>query len=223
MLRVGLTGGVACGKSTVAHMLAARGARLIDADQIARELLRPGEPIYYKVVNHFGPGIVDIAGAIDRAKLAELAFSGGRVQELNEIVHPAVIARQEEWMRGVAAENPRALVIVEAALILEAGVGKRFDKLIVVTCRPEQRSERFAARQGVDLAEAREEVERRMQAQWPDERKVAAADYVIDNSGPVEQTEQRVAEIFAELKRLAEARAAAEPQSTRRNTEENES
>lgn len=208
MLRVGLTGGFASGKSTVAQMFAARGARLIDADQIARELLRPGQPTYYKVVNHFGPKIVDLTGAIDRAKLAELAFSGGRVQELNQIVHPAVIARQEEWMRGVAAEDPRAVVIVEAALILEAGAEKNFDKLIVVTCLPEQRIERFAARQRVDREEARAEVERRMRAQWPDERKLAAAHYVIDNSGSLEQTQHRVAEVFAELKRLAETRAA---------------
>ena len=207
MLRVGLTGGVACGKSTVAQMLAARGAHVVDADQIARDLLRPGQPTYYKVVNRFGPRIVDLAGAIDRAKLAEIAFSGGRVQELNEIVHPAVITRQEEWMSEIAARDPRAIVVVEAALILEAGVGKRFDKLVVVTCRPEQRIERFAARHDVEPDEARAEVERRLAAQWPDERKVAAADYVIDNSGTLPQTQQRVGAVFAELKSLADKKS----------------
>lgn len=204
MLRVGLTGAVSCGKSTVAQMFAALGARLIDADQIARDLLRPGEEVYDQVVQRFGREILLPDGTVNRPALAQLAFSGGRVQELNEIVHPAVIARQERWMREVAAGDPRALIIVEAALILEAGVGKRFDKLIVVTCRPEQRIERFAARQNVDRQAARAEIERRLAAQWPDERKTAAADYVIDNSGSLPQTQQRVAAVFAELKKLAE-------------------
>ena len=204
MLRVGLTGAVSCGKSTVAHMFAARGARVIDADQVARDLLRPGEAAYDAVVQRFGRGILRPDGSIDRAALADQAFGSGRVQELNQIVHPAVIARQEAWMSEVSAQDPAAVVIVEAALILEAGVGKRFDKLIVVTCRPEQRIERFAARHQIDRDAARVEVERRLAAQWPDERKIAAADYVIDNSGSPVETEQRVAQIFAELRNLAE-------------------
>lgn len=199
MLKVGLTGGVACGKSTVAKMFAARGARVCDADRIARDLLNPGEPTYDAVVKRFGRDIVREDGGIDRAKLAEIAFSGGRVEELNEIVHPEVIRRQEEWMRSVGERDAHAIAIVEAALILEAGAGKRFDKLIVVTCKPEQKVERFAARQQVQAEEAGAEVARRMAAQWPDERKVAAADFVIDNSASLTATDQRVEEVWREL------------------------
>ena len=204
MLKVGLTGAVACGKSTVGQMLAARGAHLIQADKIAHELYRPGEPVYYELVRRFGPDIVGVDGGIERAALARAAFGSGRVQELNQIVHPEVIRRQEEWMRQVGERDPRAIAVVEAALIFEAGVGGRFDKLIVVTCRPEQRAPRFAQRQQMEAAEAEAEVARRLAAQWPEERKIAAADYVIDNSGPLAETESRVDAVFAALHKLAQ-------------------
>src|SRR5205807_1429878 len=106
-----------------------------------------------------------------------------RIQELNRIVHPAVIRSQEEWMNEVGRHDPHAVAIVEAALILEAGAAKRFDRMIVVTCNDEQRIARFAARQKLDLKAARKEVERRMAAQLPEADKIEAADYVIDNSG----------------------------------------
>jgi len=203
LLKVGLTGGVACGKSTVGEMFVARGARLIKADEIAHQLMRPGQPVYREVVQHFGRGIVHEDGTIDRQKLAQAAFGGGRVEELNRLVHPAVIAHQERWMEEEEARHRDAVVIVEAALIVEAGVQKRFDKIIMVTCRPEQKAARFAERQGITHEAARQEVERRQAAQRSDEDKIRAADYVIDNSGSRAETERQVDQVFRELMQLA--------------------
>jgi dephospho-CoA kinase len=207
VLKVGLTGGIAVGKSTVGEMFAAQGAQVIQADQIAHQLMQPGEPVYQEVVASFGAGILDPDRTVNRARLAELAFGGpgkpSRVQELNRIVHPAVIRRQEEWMEQVGRRDPHAIAMVEAALILEAGMAKGFDRLIVVTCQPEQRIERTAHRLKVDPETARREVTRRMAAQLPDEEKVRAADYVIDNSGSLDETERQVKKIYAELKQQA--------------------
>ena len=212
MLKVGLTGGIASGKSVVGEMFVALGAHLIQADAISHKLMQPGETVYQEVVRHFGGGILAPDGTVNRVRLAEAAFGApgtnqpSRIQELNRIVHPAVIRRQEEWMSEVYRENPGAIAIVEAALILEAGAAKDFDRLLVVTCRPEQRIERWAARIGVDEETARSEVTRRMAAQFPDAEKIKAADYVIDNSGSLDETRKRVESIYPELKREAQAK-----------------
>jgi dephospho-CoA kinase len=203
VLRVGLTGGVSCGKTTVAQMLAQRGAHVVLADEVAHQLMRPGEPVYYEVVRHFGPDIVGIDGAIDRKKLAEVAFGAGRIKELNQIVHPAVIAHQDAWMKEMAVRDPDGITVVEAALMLEAGVGKRFDKLVVVTCTMPQKIERFARRHNLDIVAAEREVTRRMAAQLPDEEKVRVADYVIDNSGPLDELEAKVDTLMTELRQFA--------------------
>ena len=203
MLRVGLTGGFACGKTTVAKMMAERGAHVALADEIAHQLMRPGEPVYYEVVRHFGPEVVGIDGGIDRKKLAEATFGAGRIQELNQIVHPAVIARQDSWMEEIAAKDPSGIAVVEAALMLEAGVAKRFDKLVVVTCTLPQKIARFAQRTHMEPAAAEAEVKRRMAAQLPDEEKVRAADYVIDNSGALSELETKVDALMAELRKVA--------------------
>ena len=205
MLRVGLTGGIACGKSTVTKMFAGLGAHIVDADAITHDLYRPGQEVYKELVRQFGQEIVKPDGELDRAKLAAAAFEGGRVKELNRIVHPAVIRRQEQWMREIGAREPYAVIIVEAALILEAGVRDRFDKIIVVTCKPEQKIARLAGRTGMSEADARADVERRTKAQLPDEEKMRWADFVIDNSGPVDVTRHQVERISAELKLLAKA------------------
>jgi dephospho-CoA kinase len=204
LLRVGLTGGVACGKTTVAEMMAQRGAHVVVADEVAHQLMRPGEPVYDEVVRHFGSDIVGIDGAIDRKKLAEAAFGSGRIKELNQIVHPAVIAHQQAWADEVATKYPDGIAVVEAALMLEAGVGKRFDKLVVVTCTMPQKVERFARRHNLYLAAAEREVTRRMAAQLPEEEKTRAADYVIDNSGSLADLEAKVDALMAELRRLAQ-------------------
>ena len=207
MLKVGLTGGIAAGKSVVGEMFAAQGAHVIQADQISHQLMQPGQAVYQEVVHHFGAEILDPDGTVNRARLGELAFGGphrpSRVQELNQIVHPAVIRRQEEWMSEVGRRDPHAIALVEAALILEAGMAGRFDRLVVVTCRPEQRIERWAQRLKVDQETARREVARRMAAQLPDGEKIKAADYVIDNSGSLDETGRQVRKIYAELKKEA--------------------
>src|SRR5215470_16416989 len=149
-------------------MFVALGAKLIQADQISHELMQPGQTVYEEVVHKFGSGILNPDGTVNRPRLAEAAF--GRPEELT----PSRVAELNQ--------------IVQAALILEAGAAKRFDRLIVVTCTEEQRVQRFAARLRVDLAPARREVTRRMAAQLPDEEKVKAADFVIDNSGSLDST-----------------------------------
>ncbi|MBI2682895.1 MAG: dephospho-CoA kinase [Acidobacteriales bacterium] len=214
MLRVGLTGGMACGKTTVGRMMEARGARLIQADQVAHELMQPGRPVYDEVVRHFGPEIVHpVDKTLLRAKLAEIAFGQGRIQELNAIVHPAVIARQNVWMEEQGARDPHAVVVVEAALILEAGVAGRFDKIVIVTCTAEQKIARYVERTvpeeagAVAREAARREAERRMAAQIPDEEKIKVADYVIDNGGSLEATERQVEGMMKELMSLAKTGA----------------
>ena len=202
MLRVGLTGGIACGKSTVGEMLARRGAHLLQADVLAHQLYAPGAAVYDEVMRSFGREILNEDGTINRAKLAEIAFPG-RIGELNAIVHPAVIKVQNEWMAEFAREDPHGTAVVEAALILEAGAAKDFDKIVVVTCDFEHRVERYAQRTGIPLASALSEVQRRSAAQLPDEEKVRHADYVIENSGAVEETERQVEEVWNKLQALA--------------------
>ena len=203
LLKVGLTGGIASGKSAVGEMLARMGAHVVQADVIAHELMQPGEPVYREVVARFGPGILNPDHTISRPRLAETAFgadkASSRIEELNRIVHPAVIRKQEEWMDEVGQREPEALAVVEAALILEAGAGKRFHRLVVVTCRPEQRARRWAQRFQVDEDSARREITRRMAAQLPDEDKIKVADYVIDNSGSLDRTEHQVRDVYRKL------------------------
>jgi dephospho-CoA kinase len=204
LLKIGLTGGIASGKSAVGEMFVKRGARLVQSDAVAHQLMEPGRPVYDEVVRRFGGEILDPDGTINRSRLADAAFgrSGGaspRVNELNAIVHPAVIAYENEWMEELGRREPQAIALVEAALILEAGAGGRFDHLIVVTCASEQRVLRFAHRMGISEDAARAEVIRRMAAQIPDEEKIKAADFVIDNSGSLAATEQQVEHVFAKL------------------------
>jgi dephospho-CoA kinase len=210
MLKVGLTGAIASGKSVVGEMFVALGAHLVQADRIAHSLMQPGEAVYNEVVRHFGRDILNPDGSVNRAKLAELAFGASpanssprqpaRVEELNHIVHPAVLRSQVEWMEEVGRQDPHAVAIVEAALILEAGAAKQFDRLIVVKCGEAQRIARFAARQKLDLEAARQEVSRRMAAQLPEEGKIKAADQVIDNSGTLEETREQVRQVWEKLR-----------------------
>ena len=208
MLKVGLTGGIASGKSIVGEMFAALGVHLIQADQVAHELMQPGQPVYAEVVRVFGPRVLNPDRSINRHRLAEAAFGpeaeAGRVSELNRIVHPAVIRRQDEWMREIGAGDPHAIAMVEAALIIEAGAADHFDRLIVVTCSDHQRVQRLAQRLRIDLSHARSEVQRRMAAQLPDSAKIERADYVIDNSGSLDMTHNRVRQIYALLQQEAE-------------------
>jgi dephospho-CoA kinase len=209
MLRVGLTGGLGSGKSTVAGMFAELGAAVISADQLGRQLMQPGEPVYAAIVKTFGSGVVRSDRSLDRKALAELAFQHNQADALNHIVHPAVIAAEEEWMRGVFAADPRRVAIVESALIFEVemwgtapGWVQRFDKLILVTVPDEVKIERFLARTVTrDGAEA--DARARIAVQIPDKEKAGRCDYVIENTGSLEATFARVKTIYEELVQAA--------------------
>jgi dephospho-CoA kinase len=205
MLRVGLTGGLGSGKSTVAGMFDQLGAAVISADQLGRRLMQPGEPVYAAIVQRFGPAVVRGDGSLDRKALARLAFQDNQADALNHIVHPAVVDAEEEWMRGVFAADAARVAIVESALIFEVekwgtapGWTQRFDKLILVTVPDEVKVERFVARMsGSEGAET--DARARIAAQISDQEKAARCDFVIDNTGSVEQTRKVVEEIYREL------------------------
>jgi dephospho-CoA kinase len=198
MLRVGLTGGVACGKSTIAAMLVKRGAHFLQADGLAHRLYEPGGRTYDDVVRRFGREILDPDGTISRTKLANVVFPD-RIDELNAVVHPEVVKRQNSWMAEVERQDPHGIAVVEAALLIEAGAHKDFDKVIVVTCDVECKVEHFARRASVPLDVARFEVARRSAAQFTDKEKASHADYVIENSGSLPDTERQVEKIWQEL------------------------
>jgi dephospho-CoA kinase len=208
MLKVGLTGGIASGKTAIGEIFVALGAHLIQADAIAHELMGRGQAVYEAVVAELGREILNSDATVNRPRLAQAAFgtgegAGARVAELNRIVHPAVIRRQDQWMGEVGRSDPNAVAIVEAALILEAGAAKHFDRLIVVTCSDDQRGARFAIRHKIDLEAAKKEVARRMAAQLPDEEKAKVADYIIDNSGSLDHARAQVSKIWEQLRTAA--------------------
>jgi dephospho-CoA kinase len=208
LLKVGLTGAIGSGKTTVAKMFASLGAHLTFADDIAHELMQPGQLVYAEVVRAFGPGILNPDGAIHRKKLADAAFGTSaqpstRFKGLNAIVHPAVVRRQDDWMAAIGRSDPAAVAIVEAALMIEAGAHTRFDRLVVVTCPFENRLRRWMSRAHVDELTARAELTRRMAAQIPEDEKVKLADFVVDNSGDLGATEHQAREIYDQLKQLA--------------------
>jgi dephospho-CoA kinase len=216
MLRVGLTGGLGSGKSTVAALFEQLGAAVIAADQLGRQLMQPGEPVYAAIVHAFGPAVVRGDGLLNRKALAELAFQHNQADALNHIVHPAVVAAEEQWMRGIFAADPARVVIVESALIFEVekwgtapGWVERFDKLILVTVPDEVKIARFVARMMTNEAETRREAltidaRARLAAQIPDQEKAARCDYVVDNTGSLEETGAVVEGIYRELVRAAQ-------------------
>ena len=217
MLRVGLTGGLGSGKSTVAGIFQELGAAVISADQLGRQLMQPGEPVYAAIVETFGRGVVRGDGSLDRKALAELAFQHNQADTLNHIVHPAVVAAEEEWMRGVFAADRERVAIVESALIFEVekwgtapGWVQRFDRLILVTVPDEVKIARFVSRMmAKDGPESRREAltqdaRARMAVQIPDQEKAGRCEYVIDNSGSIEETRKRVEEIYRDLAQAAQ-------------------
>lgn len=207
MLRVGLTGGLGSGKTTVAGMFAELGAAVISADQLGRELMQPGQAVYAAIVRTFGPAVVRDDGWLDRGALAERAFQHNQADALNRIVHPAVIAAEEEWMQGVFAADPARVAMVESALIFEVekwgtapGWTQRFDKLILVTVPDEVKVARFVKRM-MAQAGAEADARARIAAQMADQEKAARCDFVIDNTGGIEETRAVVARIYRELVR----------------------
>lgn len=212
MLRVGLTGGLGSGKSTAAKLFAAHGAQVLHSDAIGRELMEPGQDVYAEIISHFGKGVLLPDGHLDRSLLARIAFAEGRAEELNAIVHPAVIARQQELVEDIARRNPAAVVMVESALIIEAVHGvaswqQRFDRLILVTAPEEVKIARFVQRCTAEKklteeqsAELEDEARRRLARQLPDDQKTALCDYVIINDGAMTELEWQVDQLWPILR-----------------------
>ncbi len=189
MLRVGLTGSIGVGKSFVLSIFAEIGCRVLDADQTAREVVMPGSAGLAAIARAFGEEILDAEGALDRKQMAALVFADEeKRQRLNSILHPFIIARQDEILRGWEAEDPKGIGIVDAALMIESGGYRRFDKLIVVHCRPEVQLERLMLRDKL----SRDEAQRRIDSQMPQEEKQKFADYLIDTSDGFELTREQV-------------------------------
>lgn len=218
MLRVGLTGGLGSGKSTVAQMLAAHGARVLSSDEIGRELMARGQPVFRAVLNHFGPGILHEDGTLDRMALARIAFGEGKAEELNAIVHPAVIARQAEITAEIGARDPHAVVVVESALLFETRFGgeggwqKRFDRIVLVRASEKLKIARFVARSlpgaAIDPAFAAEihaEARRRLGLQLDDDWKAAHSDYILTNDGSLADLQAQVDALWPVLLREAQA------------------
>jgi dephospho-CoA kinase len=196
MLKVGLTGSIGVGKSFALEVLRALGARTIDADAVAREVVEPGTPGLKAVTEEFGRAILKSDGSLDRTKLGEIVFADeARRQKLNSILHPFIIAKQDEIMSQWEREMPHAIAVVDAALMIESGGYKRFEKLIVVHCRPEIQLERLMTRDGLSQADA----ERRTRAQMPQEEKKKHADYLIDTSDGFEKTRRQVESVWGQL------------------------
>lgn len=219
MLRVGLTGSLGSGKSTVAAMLRELGAHVIEADELGRALMEPGQPVFSAIVRHFGPEVLTPEGQLDRTRLAQLAFQGGRLNELNAIVHPAVIAAQRRWMDELFAHDPSAVAVVESALIFEverdarargetetvlADWRRRIDRIVVVTAPDELKIARYAARvspEGPAREAAAAEARQRLAHQMPDAEKAERADYVLDNTVTLSELRDQVGRLWQQLQR----------------------
>lgn len=219
MLRVGLTGGLGSGKSTVAGIFAEFGASVISADEVGRRLMRPGEPVYKAIVRAFGIEVVSPDGTLDRRQLARLAFQDGRAEELSRIVHPPVIAEQARLAEEIFRGDPDAVVIIESALIFEAdrsgtapGWRARFNRLVLVTAPEHLKIERFVSRalasgppnETTEAMEVRRialerDARARLAAQIPDSEKAPLCDYVIENTGSIAETRETVRDIYYRL------------------------
>jgi dephospho-CoA kinase len=218
MLRVGLTGGLGSGKSTVAAMLRELGAEVIESDELGRALMEPGQSAFNAIVRLFGDAVVMPDGRLDRARLAELAFRGGRVKELNAIVHPAVIEAQRQWMDEVFTRDPAAVAVVVSALIFEverdarqrseAGamyteLRKRIDRIILVTAPDDAKIARYVARiapSAINREVAEADARSRLAHQIPDHEKAPRADYLLENTGDIDALRAKVAQLWPRLK-----------------------
>jgi dephospho-CoA kinase len=199
MLKVGLTGSIAVGKTFVCEILRERGAFVLDADQTAREVVAPESRGWQLIVDNFGKDVLQSDNTINRAKLGALVFADeGRRQLLNSIVHPLVIEAQNEWLSSIENDSPEAIAIIDAALMIESGGYARFDKLIVVWCEPEIQIERLMARNGFSRPEALQ----RISAQMPQEEKKRFADFLIDTTGGFEAARRQTVEVFEQLRLL---------------------
>ncbi len=197
MLRVGLTGSIAAGKSFVASVFEELGCHVVDADQTAREVVMPGTPGLKALTEAFGEEVLNPDGTLNRKQLGAVVFADeSQRQRLNHILHPFIIARQDEILSEWEKEDPQGIGIVDAALMIESGGYRRFDKLIVVHCRPEVQLERLMLRDKL----SRDEAQRRIDSQMPQEEKQRFADYLIDTSDGFEPTRAQTFRVFEQLR-----------------------
>jgi dephospho-CoA kinase len=201
MLRVGLTGGLACGKSFVGGVLRSYGCLLIQADELGHAVLAPGGEAYDPVVREFGGAILDAEGRIDRRALAAQVFgTPARLEALNHLVHPAVFRREDELIATFAAREPHGIAVVEAAILIETGSYRRYYRIVLVTCREDQQVERAMRREGANEADVRARLSRQM----PLDEKRKYADFVVDTSGEKQETVRQTCAVFQELRRIEE-------------------
>jgi len=199
VLKVGLTGSIAVGKSFVCDVLREAGVHVLDADQTARDVVAPGTKGLAGIVEAFDYEILQPDGSLDRAKMAKLVFADEVKRKLlNSIVHPLVIEAQDRWIQGIELQDPHGIAVIDAALMIEAAGYKRFDKLVVVWCSPDIQLARLMDRSGLDEREARQ----RIAAQMPQGEKKRYADYLIDTSSGFEDTRRQTLELVAELRSL---------------------
>jgi dephospho-CoA kinase len=200
MLIVGLTGGVASGKTVISQILRGEGAYLIDADQIAKDLVRPHTSTWNELRRVFGDGILDEDGSIHREKLAARVFSDPEQRNLlNQILHPRIKEEMDRRTKEIGHSDPEAIVVIDAALLVELGNYREMDRLIVVASTARQQIQRLRNRNGME----EEEAQRVIASQMPLEEKLKVADFIIRNEGSLEETKRRVKEVFQELKRIA--------------------
>jgi dephospho-CoA kinase len=200
MLIVGLTGGVASGKTTVSEILREEGAYIIDADEIARELVQPHKPAWNELRKAFGEEIFEKDGSIRRKKLAAIIFANPQQKKiLNQILHPQIKKEMERRLKEIGQRNPETIVVIDAALLVETGDYREMDKLIVTTSTETQQIERLRKRNGMNP----EEAQRILSSQMTSEEKLKVADFVIRNEGSLEETKEMAKKVFQELKRIA--------------------
>ena len=203
MLKVGLTGSIAVGKSFVLGVLEELGCRIIDADAVARQVVLPGSPGLRAVIKAFGEEVLKSDGSLDRAKLGEIVFADeAKRQQLNSILHPFIIAAQDAELRNWEQQDPKGIAVVDAALMIESGGYRRFDKLIVVHCRPEVQLQRLMRRNKL----SREAAEQRIASQMPQEEKKPYADYLIDTSGEFAETRRQTEDVYHALREALQNR-----------------
>jgi len=201
MLRVGLTGSIAVGKSFVSGVLAELGCRVVDADVLARRVVEPGAEGLRRIVEAFGDPVLRPDGTLDRAAVGAIIFKDAAKRELiNSLLHPLIIAEQDELLRRWEGEDPRGVGVVDAALLIESGGHGRFDKLVVVHCRPKVQLERLMRRNNLTP----EEAAARIASQMPQEEKLRYADFKIDTSGSFEESRRQTEGVYAELRKLAD-------------------
>ncbi len=197
MLRVGLTGSISVGKSFVCELFREQGCEVLDSDRTAREVVEPNQKGLHLIVEHFGAGVLTSDGQLDRNKLGAIVFSNSeQLQLLNELLHPLIQERQDKWLRGKELENPDVIAIIDAALLIESGGYKRFDKIVVVWCDNQVQLERLIERDGID----RETALKKINSQLSQEEKKSYADFLIDTSGGFEETSQNTKAVFDRLK-----------------------